>query len=48
METPAQVQILKDAGCDFAQGYLYGKPMPPEELQAFMEENIKNPKIYWN
>ena len=48
METPAQVQILKDAGCDFAQGYLYGKPMPPEELQEFMEENIKNPKIYWN
>jgi len=46
METPAQVKILREAGCDFAQGYLYGKPMPPEKLQEFMEDNVKNPKCY--
>jgi EAL domain-containing protein (putative c-di-GMP-specific phosphodiesterase class I) len=46
MENPQQVKILREAGCDFAQGYLYGKPMPPEEIQKFMEDNIKNPKRY--
>lgn len=46
MEYPEQVKILREAGCDFAQGYLYGKPMPPHELQKFMEDNIKNPKLY--
>lgn len=46
MENPEQVRILREAGCDFAQGYLYGKPMPPEKLQEFMEDNVKNPKRY--
>lgn len=46
MENPKQVEILRKAGCDFAQGYLYGKPMPPEKLQEFIEENMKNPKCY--
>jgi len=46
MEYPKQIEILREAGCDYAQGYLYGKPMPPEKLQEFMEENIKNPKVY--
>jgi EAL domain-containing protein (putative c-di-GMP-specific phosphodiesterase class I) len=46
MENPEQVRILREAGCDFAQGYLYGKPMPPIEIQKFMEDFIKNPKRY--
>jgi diguanylate cyclase (GGDEF)-like protein len=46
MEYPEQVKILREAGCDFAQGYLYGKPMPPEQFQQFMEDNVKNPKLY--
>jgi diguanylate cyclase (GGDEF)-like protein len=46
MENPEQVRILREAGCDFAQGYLYGKPMPPEQIQMFMVENMKNPKRY--
>ena len=46
MENPEQVRILRELGCDFAQGYLYGKPMPPEKLQEYFEENAKNPKKY--
>jgi EAL domain-containing protein (putative c-di-GMP-specific phosphodiesterase class I) len=32
VETPAQLEALKELGCDEAQGYLFGKPVPPEEL----------------
>lgn len=30
VETAAQAAILRSAGCDFFQGYLYGKPMSAE------------------
>ena len=30
VETAAQSAILRDAGCDFFQGFLYGKPMSAE------------------
>ncbi len=39
IENTNQAEILRSAGCDFAQGYLYGKPMPPEEIQRYFEEN---------
>jgi diguanylate cyclase (GGDEF)-like protein len=32
IETREQAKILAKAGCTFAQGYLYGKPMPAEEI----------------
>jgi diguanylate cyclase (GGDEF)-like protein/PAS domain S-box-containing protein len=32
VETPAQAAILRDAGCPLAQGYLFGRPQPPEEI----------------
>jgi len=32
IETPEQSEILRNAGCIYAQGYLYGKPMPPREI----------------
>ena len=41
IENPNQEDILRKAGCDFGQGYLYGKPMPAEKLQDFFEQNIK-------
>ncbi|MFT5312300.1 MAG: EAL domain-containing protein (putative c-di-GMP-specific phosphodiesterase class I) [Paraglaciecola sp.] len=36
VETQGQKKILTEAGCDFAQGYLYSKPLPPEEFEAFL------------
>lgn len=32
VETEAQLEALLDLGCDLAQGYLLGRPVPPEEL----------------
>lgn len=33
VETQAQYEKLKALRCDFAQGYLFGKPTPLEELK---------------
>lgn len=41
IENVNQEDILRKVGCDFGQGYLYGKPMPANELQEFFEENMK-------
>ncbi|MDE5885200.1 MAG: EAL domain-containing protein [Oscillospiraceae bacterium] len=37
VEYQPQAEILKKMGCDYIQGYLYGKPMPPEEFQKRLE-----------
>jgi diguanylate cyclase (GGDEF)-like protein/PAS domain S-box-containing protein len=36
VETQGQKEILTEAGCDYAQGYLYSKPMPSEEFEALL------------
>ncbi|MBP5580372.1 MAG: GGDEF domain-containing protein [Ruminococcus sp.] len=41
IENNGQESILRSAGCDYGQGYLYGKPMPPEKIQEFFEQNVR-------
>ena len=36
VETQAQAELLKRMGCDFAQGYFYSKPQPPEQATAHL------------
>ena len=31
VESTAQVKVLKDIGCDYIQGYVWGRPMLPED-----------------
>jgi len=33
VETEAQAAFLRDSGCDLVQGYLFARPMPPEEME---------------
>ena len=35
VETEGQYEFLKQIGCDKAQGYYFGKPMPMDETKAF-------------
>jgi predicted signal transduction protein with EAL and GGDEF domain len=37
VETAGQRDFLIDAGCDLMQGYLFSRPLPPEELRAMLE-----------
>ena len=37
VETLGQQNLLATAGCDYAQGYLFYKPMPAEELEVLLQ-----------
>ena len=39
IENTGQEDILRQAGCDYGQGYLYGKPMPANKLEEFFYKN---------
>ena len=36
IETEEQYAILKEAGCDYGQGFFLSKPLPVSEFEAFM------------
>ncbi|MBV9286192.1 MAG: EAL domain-containing protein, partial [Acidimicrobiia bacterium] len=37
VETPAQLRVLRDMGCEFAQGFYVAKPVPPEAFVDLIE-----------
>jgi EAL domain-containing protein (putative c-di-GMP-specific phosphodiesterase class I) len=38
VETNAQLKLLRDAGCDYIQGYLLGKPMCADEILTLSQQ----------
>ncbi|MBO4877136.1 MAG: EAL domain-containing protein [Ruminococcus sp.] len=44
IENLEQQKILREAGCDLGQGYLYGRPMPHTELEEFFRRNMRRKK----
>ena len=38
IETAAQAKHLRRLGCDRGQGFLFARPLPPEEVQRLLEE----------
>ncbi len=39
VETKEQYAILRDMGCELVQGYHFSRPLPPEELVAFLKKH---------
>jgi EAL domain-containing protein (putative c-di-GMP-specific phosphodiesterase class I) len=37
VETEEQFELARQAGCSHAQGYLFGRPMPQDELVAYLK-----------
>ena len=38
VESPTQVTALRRTNCERAQGYLFGRPVPPAELEAMLRD----------
>lgn len=41
IEHKEQVEFLSEIGCDMIQGYYYGRPMPIDEFEKLIDEEIK-------
>lgn len=40
VETEEQLAYLYDCGCDNMQGYLFSRPLPPDELEQLLKEKM--------
>ncbi len=40
VEAEAQLRLLSDSGCDYAQGHYFSEPVPPEEFEALLKISV--------
>ena len=38
IETPSQLELLRDIQCDMVQGYIFSRPLPIPELEAWVDQ----------
>ena len=43
VETPAQLQFLRANNCEYAQGYLFSKPLPITDFEAYISKPLELP-----
>ena len=46
VETEAQLEYMREHGCDVAQGYLYARPESPEDLTPWLQANQRASDTY--
>jgi diguanylate cyclase (GGDEF)-like protein len=44
IETPSQLERLRDAGCDFGQGYLFSRPVQAEGTATILRRGVARPR----
>ena len=42
VESKDQVNVLRNIGCDFIQGFVWGRPMPPEDAEKLLKESVRH------
>ncbi|MDE1949337.1 MAG: EAL domain-containing protein [Burkholderiales bacterium] len=47
VETATQAELLAAAGCDYAQGYFYSRPMPAPEFEAWLAARAQAAAAPW-
>ncbi len=45
VETPEQLELLKELGAEYAQGFLFCKPLPAEDATQFLQQDEKTSDI---
>ena len=45
VETQAQLDTLKEMGCEIIQGYYFSKPVPPTDFVSFIQDEIAPRKV---
>jgi EAL domain-containing protein (putative c-di-GMP-specific phosphodiesterase class I) len=45
VENEAQLEFLREAGCDEIQGYLVSRPLPAEQLAALLAARLAAPAV---
>ncbi len=47
VENTRQMETLRRLGCDLMQGFLFGKPQAPQDLEAWLHETLLPRKAPW-
>lgn len=42
VEEDEQISVLKEIGCDYIQGYIWGRPLPEEQAEKLVRDSLKN------